>query len=114
MKEQPQFNTRQAGTLPAGIQWKMPFLAGCWCLGAALNLSAADVSVSDLGAKGDGKTDNTVLFQKALDTAGQSGGGTVFAGSGHFYFAGDLTIPDGVALEGAWKSVPAHTGMRNA
>jgi hypothetical protein len=70
------------------------------------------LSVRDFGAKGDGRTDDTAAFQKALDTAGQ-GGGTVAAGRGTFFFAGHLNVPNGVALEGIWKSVPAHTGIRD-
>ncbi|MDB6065429.1 MAG: hypothetical protein JWR26_1637 [Pedosphaera sp.] len=114
MSNQFQSNTRQAAARRAGFQRYFCLFAGWLCFGVALGVSAGDVSVLDLGAKGDGKTDNTAVFQKALDTAGQSGGGTVFAGSGNFYFAGHLTIPDGVTLEGTWKSVPAHTGLRNA
>lgn len=84
------------------------------CLYFASHLSAADFSVSDFGAKGDKKTDNTASFQKALDAAGHSGGGTVSVPNGNFYFAGHLSVPDGVVLEGTWKSVPAHNGIRDA
>ncbi|HZW30301.1 MAG TPA: glycosyl hydrolase family 28-related protein [Isosphaeraceae bacterium] len=70
------------------------------------------LSVRDFGAKGDGRTDDTAAFQKALDAAGQ-GGGTVSAGRGSFFFAGHLKVPSGVTLEGIWKSVPAHTGIRD-
>ena len=70
------------------------------------------VSVRDFGARGDGRTDDTTAFQKALDAVAQ-GGGTVQAGRGSFFFAGHLNVPDGVALEGIWKSVPSHTGIRD-
>lgn len=75
---------------------------------------AADCSVKDYGAKGDGKTDDTASFQKALDAAGHSGGGTVSVPGGNYYFAGHLTVPDGVVLEGTWKYVPSHNGIRDA
>ena len=44
-------------------------------------------SVRDFGAKGDGKTDDTAAFQKALDAAGQAGGGVVYAPRGNYFFA---------------------------
>jgi hypothetical protein len=37
----------------------------------------------------------------------------VQAGRGTFFLAGHLDIPRGVALEGTWKSVPAHAGIRD-
>ena len=67
----------------------------------------------DFGAKGDGKTDDTAAFQKARDTAAQSGGGTVQAGRGNFFFAGHLNVPPAVTLAGLWQSVPAHNGLRD-
>src|SRR6185437_11892066 len=39
--------------------------------------------------------------------------GTVLVPGGNYLFAGHLNIPDGVVLEGDWKSVPAHTGIRD-
>jgi len=70
-------------------------------------------SVLDFGAKGDGKTDDTAAFQKALDTANQAGGGVVLAPRGNYFFAGHLNVPEAVTLKGIWESVPSHIGVRN-
>jgi hypothetical protein len=75
---------------------------------------AADVySVSDFGAKGDGKSDDTASFQQALNAAGKAGGGTVLAPKGSYYFSGHLNMPNAVTLKGVWESVPSHAGIRN-
>jgi hypothetical protein len=67
-------------------------------------------SVLDFGAKGDGKTDDTDPFQKALDSAGRNAvGGTVFVPAGTYLIARHLTIPKNVALEGIWKIPTAWT-----
>jgi len=70
-------------------------------------------SVLDFGAKGDGKSDDTAAFQKALDTASQAGGGVVLAPRGNYFFAGHLNVPEAVTLKGIWESVPSHIGVRN-
>jgi hypothetical protein len=70
-------------------------------------------SVRDFGAKGDGKTDDTAAFQKALDAASQAGGGIVLAPRGNYFFAGHLTMPRAVTLKGIWESVPSHNGLRD-
>src|ERR1017187_8066976 len=70
-------------------------------------------SVHDYGAKGDGATDDTAAFQKALDAAGQAHGGTVTAERGNYFFAGHLVVPNAVTLQGMWKSVPSHLGLRD-
>ncbi len=96
------------------------FAAACLTLMVSLwsapltHAAAPDaLSVRDFGAKGDGQTDDTAAFQKALDTAAEKGGGTVSAGRGNYFFAGHLNVPRGVTLEGIWQSVPSHNGLRD-
>ncbi len=96
-------------------------LAGLFVLGVTAgaqqstqSATADTVNVREFGAVGDGKTDDTAAFQKALDTVGQAGGGTVYAPRGNYLFAGHLNVPDAVTLAGLWQSVPAHNGLRDA
>lgn len=70
-------------------------------------------SVREFGAKGDGRTDETAAFQRALDAAGKAGGGIVEAPRGNYFFAGHLSVPTAVTLRGVWESVPAHNGIRD-
>ncbi len=70
------------------------------------------VSVMNFGAKGDGKTDDTQAFQKAMNSFGAKGG-TVYAPRGTYLFAESLNIPQAVTLKGAFESVPAHNGIRD-
>jgi len=67
------------------------------------------LSISDFGAKGDGKTDDTVAFQSALSAAAEQGGKVVVAPAGEYRLDGTLTIPAGVTLEGAWRG--PHTSQ---
>jgi hypothetical protein len=95
-----------------------------WAWGLALLMLAGAASaktaksdhydVRNFGAKGDGKTDDTAAFQKALDKAKADGGGVVVAPRGNYFFAGHLSVPNAVTLEGVWTSVPAHNGIRDA
>jgi hypothetical protein len=82
----------------------------------ALAVSAMEpdsFSVMSFGAKGDGKTDDTAAFQKALDAATKAGGCLVSAPRGNYFFAGHLNVPNAVTLKGVWESVPAHVGIRD-
>lgn len=81
---------------------------------AALAEAVPVLNVKDFGALGDGQTDDTAAFQKALDAAASQGGGTVFAPRGNYLFAGHLNVPQAVTLRGIWESVPAHNGIRDA
>ncbi len=70
-------------------------------------------SVRDFGARGDGVADDTAAFQRALDAAGKTGG-IVQAPAGRYLFRGTLKVPSSVTLEGSFRSVPAHNGIRDA
>ncbi|MCL2304593.1 MAG: glycoside hydrolase family 55 protein [Planctomycetaceae bacterium] len=74
---------------------------------------SAFLNVLDFGAVGDGQTDNTAAFQKALDAAAKSDVQVVFAPRGNYRFDGSLVFPQGVTLKGVWESVPAHNGIRD-
>ena len=63
---------------------------------------AKEFNVMDYNAVADGKTDNTLAFQKALDAAGKTCG-IVSVPFGKYRFNGCLTIPEGVALIGTWQ-----------
>lgn len=58
------------------------------------------------GVVGDGKTDDTAALQKALDTAGATGG-EVYLPPGQYLVAGNLRVPTGVCLRGSWE-MPHH------
>jgi len=70
-------------------------------------------NVRSFGAVGDGKTDDTAAFQRALDAAEKARGGIVYAPRGNYFFAGHLNVPKAVTLAGIWQSVPAHNGIRD-
>jgi len=68
------------------------------------------LNVVDFGAKGDGKTDDTSAFQKALNKAGENEkGGTVFAPQNTYLIAKHLIIPKNVTLQGIWNIPTAWT-----
>lgn len=70
--------------------------------------------VTDFGAKGDGKTDDTAAFQKALDAAAKGGrGGDVFVPRGEYLIAGRLVIPDWVTLQGVFQAPPSSDKFWN-
>ena len=96
----------------------MPKHFYCFCLvtlllTATLHAQPQPLNVKDYGAVGDGQTDDTAAFQKALDAAASSETQTLFAPRGNYRFNGSLNVPQGVTLKGVWESVPAHNGIRN-
>ena len=65
-------------------------------------------NVLDFGARGDGKTDNTAAFQKALDAVHSDGGGIVHVPVGRYLFKGHLTMPATTTLEGVYRAPPVY------
>jgi len=63
-------------------------------------------NAAELGAVADEKSDNTASIQKALDLAGNAGGGIVELPSGRYRLDGTLSIPAGVTLEGTYRMAP--------
>ena len=68
--------------------------------------AAADLDVTSMGAVGDGKTDCTAAFQKALDAVAAKGGGIVNVPAGHYRIDGRLKIPGAVTLQGTFRTPP--------
>ena len=71
------------------------------------------MNVKGYGAVGDGRADDTVAFQRALDDAAAKHGLTVYAPPGNYRFVGNLNVPSAVTLRGSWQSVPSHVGLRD-
>lgn len=62
------------------------------------------INIVDLGAKGDGKTDNTLIIQKAIDEASASGNGKVIVPVGTF-LTGVIHIKSNVEINLAENAV---------
>jgi len=81
---------------------------------AILPASSEPVNVLDFGAVGDGVTDSTVAFQKAVDSLGTQGG-RVDVPAGR-YVVGEITLRPGVTVQGAagfnFRSADAGTSIR--
>ena len=81
-------------------------------LSLAVGVQAGEWDVVEAGAVGDGETDNTAAFQKALDEAGEAGGGIVNVPAGRYRIDGTLNIPGAVTLEGTFRVPPTNYGRR--
>lgn len=67
-------------------------------------IATAVLNVVQFGAIGDGVTDDTKAFDKAMYQAASKGGGVVFVPEGTYRFKQYLKIPSGVTLRGTWES----------
>ena len=57
-----------------------------------------NVSVSDFGAKGDGRSDDSAAIQKAVDACAASGGGRVVLPSGRVFVCGPVQLRSNIEL----------------
>src|SRR5690606_7415452 len=66
------------------------------------------LNVRDFGAAGDGSTDDTAAFQKAIDAAHGAGGNVVFVPTGNYAFDGTLHVKKNVVIEGVFRAPTAR------
>jgi len=62
--------------------------------------SIYNVRDARFGAAGDGEADDTAAIERALEVAGEAGGGTVYLPQGLYRVTRPLIIPEGVELRG--------------
>lgn len=87
-------------------------MATIYILMAAISCAfAVDLNVKDYGAIANGSTNNTEIFQKALDDAYNAGGGKVHVPAGNYKIHSHLRIPPNTTLEGEWEAPPAPSRL---
>ncbi|CAF4116184.1 unnamed protein product [Adineta steineri] len=74
------------------------------------NLGYINVRAPPYNATGDGVTDDTNAIQRALNDAGNMGGGIVFAPQGNYLIASQLIIPAATVLQGVASHVQKQWG----
>ncbi|MBL7815924.1 MAG: glycoside hydrolase family 28 protein [Saprospiraceae bacterium] len=60
-------------------------------------IAKAQINIQDVGAKGDGITDNTKIIQRVIDSLAQKGGGKVIIPKGRF-LTGTILLKTGIIL----------------
>ena len=88
-------------------------ILGMWLFTACNNNSSSStgnerISILDFGAVADGKTDNTLAIQQAMQHASENGGGIVRVPVGQYLVKGHLEMPRNVSLEGEWLAPHMH------
>ncbi len=73
--------------------------------------NASGLNVRNFGAKGDGKTDDTAAFLRALDACQQTECASVYVPSGRYLIKTHLVIPEAVALVGNWQGPATFTDV---
>ena len=69
-------------------------------------MATSFVSITDFGARGDGRTDNTAAIQRAFDTA-KATGKSVYVPEGVFAHSGVLRA-NGISIDGAGAKSVLH------
>ena len=77
------------------------------------NTIIAGYSVTEFGAKGDGITDDTRAFHRALRAMNYYGGGVVFVPEGKYVITEPLEILENITLRGEWKA-PDEKGVHGS
>jgi polygalacturonase len=100
----PQSILQSRNTMTRAFFLSTALILGCLSsLGADTDLSLTQpalkspFNVRDFGAKGDGQTNDTAAFQKALDLCADAGGGTVIVPAG-IYLTGSITLSSNTIL----------------
>lgn len=70
---------------------------------------ARDFDVTEFGAVGDGKTDCTEAFEKAVEAVRAVGGGNIKVPTGDYVIKGNITLYSGVGLIGTYEAIPTDT-----
>jgi hypothetical protein len=73
-------------------------------IGKAGSPGSANVREAPYSAASDGKTDDTKVFQKALNDVGAAGGGIVLVPTGSYLIKTHLSVPAGVSLVGVGRA----------
>lgn len=78
---------------------------------APLNAGTTQIfDVKAYGAKGNGMSDETDAFVKAIKAAKDAGGGIVYVPAGYYNVKGGFTVPSGVELRGVHEGMHVTTG----
>lgn len=86
----------------------------CLGVGAVWAQRPFALNVCDYGAVGDGTTDDTAAFQRALDECASTGGGIVQVPPGKYMIATHLQVPKSVTLQGVWRAPATVDSYHNA
>ena len=73
-------------------------MVGFGLLCGGVSMMAKDFAVTDFGAKGDGKTDDAVAIQRAIDACTAEGGGSVTFAAGKTFLSGPLHLKSNVDM----------------
>jgi len=68
--------------------------------GPLSNDARENFNVRELGARGDGRTDDTAAIRAAVQAISKAGGGKLFFPNGTYAISGAIDLPSGITIEG--------------